>query len=243
MRRLLLLLCLGALAGGCASETTAIPFCESGEAAQALADAQCRLSPEGQTFEAELRNLLEPSGGPLLLRAGLDEGGRLAGVCGVRSVGQGQWRARARVGEALAGLPALPRGPACMANARLDLNEAGFAFAHVEEAVRQCEREADDTLRTNPAFGRAAIQRSFLQCVEAAQLRRNELWILVPQRGAWRIFVPAETPSPRRRARLACGVRDLAQGTMGQPSTGVARPGSDEKLVSCLAAQGWRAFP
>jgi len=118
-----------ALTLGCgASQPVEVSRCSPPEVAP-LADEECRATPEARAYADEMATALaRASGGTGLdgLALGVEVGGDGSprSVCAAPEAGALPWRARRALARANASLGSLPRAPACLAGARLDLTEA-----------------------------------------------------------------------------------------------------------------------
>jgi len=73
-----------------------------------------------------------------LVRVGFDDDARVSSVCVDEHVGRDAWNARRSVAQNLVEMKTIPRGPACVARKRIDLNRYEAKLAEAKDAQGWC---------------------------------------------------------------------------------------------------------
>ncbi len=227
MRRSVCVAALSLLAIACATPD-AIPYCPDGDAALPEATAECRSEPEVMDRSARLADLIVPGMESLLVRVEFDENSRVRSICGARGPGSKQWSDRVRVAERRAEILALPAGPACVANSRLEFNRLGLRLAEVGEILRDCSRQS-----STPAQVRT--------CWDRFQSQRNEIWVFDPIHLDPLIFVATPDSVSRRKAIRECADMNARIGRSTFDAT-IAGARTDQRVVDCMRTHGWKLF-
>jgi hypothetical protein len=224
---------VGALVG-CASvegDPSRVPVCGSLETLAPRPES-CTPGELDEYAQALSRQLPEPAASALV-RVELDGASRVRSVCVEQGPGYGPTSARRAIANQLDAILALPPGPACAAERRLDLNryEAKWAEVHAREARCQeqtrvtRETQGPTTIRNTTVRGRYGVyEREYERCLEY-----DADWIVLDAPGSTRpwIYVKPEISNPAGPS---------AYDTMSRCERKARR---FEKRAACIESEGW----
>src|SRR5437870_11877543 len=140
---------VGALVG-CASvedDTQRVPLCGPIETL-APRPERCTPSELDEYSQALASRLIEP-GTSALVRVELDDAARVRSLCVGEGPGYAPASARRAIAKKLDAVLALPPGPACAAETRLDLNRYEAKWAEVHEREARCQEQTRVTRETH----------------------------------------------------------------------------------------------
>jgi len=194
---------------GCAAAPDAVekveadlaPLCGALDTLAPLPGESC--DPDAlATYQHDLARALDPRARRSLVRVEHDAAAHVRALCIEAGPGYANQSARRALAEQREALRARPAGPACVADARVDLNRYEAAEAEFHERETRCQEQSRITRETHgPTAIRGAdsrgqygvYDREFERCMEY-----QAEWIVLDQPGSTHpaIFVKPEIPSP-----------------------------------------------
>ena len=229
-------LALAAACLSCASGRATLPYCPAAPELPAVAPA-CAADPEVQRVKRELEAIALPAAQKNLVRVTFDDTGAVGTLCVQRAKDTDGWNVRSKLGAREAELRAVAPGPACLADATLDLNRLGAKRSEVDVISDDCLREASfgGGKRLTPEL----MARAYRACIEREQIQRGEIWML--ERGL--IYVRTPEGSERREALLGCAENATPIGNSPYDAdvTSVWSEPTDD-ITQCLRGYGWEAL-
>jgi hypothetical protein len=232
-RAFLLVGLLAALA--CATSRPTLPYCPAAEELPPVAPA-CAAEPEVQRVKRDLQAIALPDAYRNLVRVTFDDAGAVDTVCVQRAKDTDGWNVRSKLGARGPELRAVAPGPACLADATLDLNRLGARRSEVDVISEDCWREASVGARlASPE----SLARRYRACIEREQIQRGEIWML--ERG--QIYVRTPEGKERRESLLGCTQNATPIGS--SPYDAEIREVWSEpidEITQCLRGYGWEAL-